>query len=117
LSGRQAVAYMRIRHPGGDAGRIARQQLVMYKLFSKAQNVSAGQIPDLITTMSQYVRTDIPVDVMLNLASSIRGMSKDNVITFRYPDSYENVNYNGADVVQPKNFEEEYTKLYNFLNG
>jgi LCP family protein required for cell wall assembly len=117
LSGRQAVAYMRIRHPGGDAGRIARQQLVMYKLFSKAQNVSAGQIPDLITTLSQYVRTDIPVDVMLDLASSIRGMSKDNVITFRYPDSYENVNYNGADVVQPKNFEEEYTKLYNFLNG
>ena len=117
LNGRQAVAYMRIRHPGGDAGRIARQQSVMYKLFAKAQNVSAGQIPDLITTLSQYVRTDIPVSMMLDLASSIRGMSQDNVTTFRYPDNYENVNYNGADMVQPVGFDEEYTKLYEFLNG
>jgi len=117
LNGRQAVAYMRIRHPGGDAGRIARQQSVMYKLFAKAQSVSAGQVPDLITTLSQYVRTDIPVSVMLDLAASIRGMSTDNVTTFRYPDNYENVNYNGADVVQPVDFDEEYTKLYEFLNG
>jgi len=117
LSGRQAVAYMRIRHPGGDAGRIARQQLVMYKLFEKAQQVGAGQIPDLITTMSKYVRTDIPVSVMLDLATSIKGMSRDNVTTFRYPEKYDNVNYNGADVVQPVNFNEEYAKLNDFLEG
>lgn len=116
LSGRQAVAYMRIRHPGGDAGRIARQQLVMFKLFEKAQDVGAGQVPDLITTMSKFVRTDIPVSVMLDLASSIKGMSKDSVTTFRYPENFKNVNYNGSDMVQPVDFNEEYTKLYNFLN-
>jgi LCP family protein required for cell wall assembly len=121
LSGRQAVAYMRIRHPGGDAGRIARQQTVMFKLFEKAQNISIGQIPTLIDTLSSYVKTDFAsnaanLQTLLNLAQSIRGMSRDDLSTFRYPDSYKNVNYNGASVIQPKDFDEEFQKLYDFLN-
>ena len=106
LNGRQAVAYMRIRHPGGDAGRIARQQTVMYKLFEKAQDISIGQIPTLIETMSDYVRTDLSIDTMIDLAKSIRGMGGDDLATARYPDAFENVNYNGASVVQPKDFDE-----------
>ena len=43
LNGRQAVAYMRIRKPGGDAGRIARQQNVLKGLFSEAVNISGGE--------------------------------------------------------------------------
>ncbi len=117
LNGRQAVAYMRIRHPGGDAGRIARQQTVMYKLFAKAQDIGAGQIPTLINTLSQYVRTDLSVTTMISLAEAVKGMSSGDISTFRYPDAFKDVNYNGASVIQPKDFNEEYQKLYDFLNG
>ena len=117
LNGRQAVAYMRVRHPGGDAGRIARQQAVMFKLFDTAQGIGAGQIPDLISTLTQYVRTDMPLDKMLDLASAVRGMQRSDLSTFRYPDQYKNARYNGSAIVQPEDFNTEYQKLYDFLNS
>lgn len=117
LNGRQAVAYMRIRHPGGDNGRIERQQTVMYKLFAKAQQVSAGQLPDLMSSMVQYVRTDMPLNTMLDLATSVRGMSMDNLSTFRYPDKFINSRYGTMSVVQPEDANDEFEKLYNFLNS
>jgi LCP family protein required for cell wall assembly len=117
LNGRQAVAYMRIRHPGFDQGRIARQQTVMFKLFEKAQSIGMGQIPDLIGTLSQYVRTDMPLSTMVDLASAIRGMQKSGISTFRYPDEFESGSYNSMSVVQPKDFNTEFQKLYNFLNS
>lgn len=116
LNGRQAVAYMRIRHPGYDQGRIARQQTVMFKLFEKAKNVSMGQIPDLISTMTQYVRTDMPINKMIDLASAVRGMDNANLTTFRYPEKCKNGWYGSMSVVQPENFNEEFQKLYDFLN-
>jgi|AGTN01.1.fsa_nt_gi cell envelope-related function transcriptional attenuator common domain len=117
LNGRQAVAYMRIRHPGWDAGRIARQQKVMFKLFEKAKNLGVGQIPSLIETMSEYVRTDLSIASMIELATSIQGMQTSSIATFRYPDAYKDRKYNGMSIVQPEDFDVEYRKLYDFLNG
>ena len=117
LNGRQAVAYMRIRHPGYDSGRIARQQTVMFKLFEKAKVISAGQIPDLMGTMIKYARTDMPISKMIDLATSIRGMQTSSVTTFRYPEKFEEGSYNNMSVVQPEDFNTEYQKLYDFLNN
>jgi polyisoprenyl-teichoic acid--peptidoglycan teichoic acid transferase len=118
LNGRQAVAYMRVRHPGGDAARIERQQKVMLKLFEKAQDLSVGQIPSLIETLSQYVRTDLSLTKMVDLAKSVRGMQTSGLKTFRYPDAYVNRYYKGAGaVVQPEDFDAEYQKLCDFLNN
>ena len=118
LNGRQAVAYMRIRKPGTDAGRIARQQKVLSALFKEASSIGIGEAPALVTTLAQYVRTDIPLGTMLDLANSVQGMSDDNLQTFRYPEEYETGYYKGAgDVVQPTDFETEFQKLYDFLNG
>lgn len=117
LNGRQAVAYMRIRHPGYDQGRIARQQTVMFKLFEKAKDISVGQIPSIIDAMVDYVKTDMPISTMIDLASAVRGMQTSNVTTFRYPDQCEDGRYNGMSIVQPTDFNTEFQKLYDFLNN
>ena len=70
LNGRQAVAYMRIRKIDSDAGRIGRQQKVLSALFKKAKNISIGQIPGMIDVLGQYVRTDIPIGDLLDIATS-----------------------------------------------
>ncbi len=115
LSGRQAVAYMRVRHPGGDAARIGRQQNVLNELFTEMKNVSVGEIPGLISVMSQYVRTDMPVGTMLDLAKAVRGMQNSDLQKFRYPQDYKNGNYKGMAIVQPSDFNTEFSKLKAFL--
>ena len=115
LNGRQAVAYMRIRHPGGDNGRIERQQTVLKALFNEARNVSVGEIPDILGALVQYVRTDMPLGTMVDLASAVRGVDSSGLKMFRYPDKYKIGSYNKSSVVQPEDFATEYAKLINFL--
>lgn len=115
LNGRQAVAYMRIRKLDGDAARVERQHVVLEALFNKAMKTSAGQIPGLISSMVEYVRTDIPLGEMLGIASAVRGMDAGELLTFRYPDEFVNGGYQGMSVVKPKNTEEELIKLKDFL--
>jgi LCP family protein required for cell wall assembly len=117
LNGRQAVAYMRTRHPGGDQGRIERQQTVLSALFKKAKDVSLGQLPGLAGAMIQYVRTDIPLDKMIDIAGAIKGMEGEELNKFRYPDEYKGGSYKKMSIVQPKVFEEEIKKLHDFLNN
>jgi LCP family protein required for cell wall assembly len=116
LDGRQAVAYMRTRHPGGDAGRIERQQTVLSALFRKAKDIGLGQLPGLAGAMIQYVRTDIPLDKMIDIAGTIKGMEDGELQKFRYPLEYETGSYKKMSVVQPKVFEDEIKKLHDFLN-
>ena len=118
LNGRQAVAYMRTRHPGGDAARIKRQQTVLYALFDKATDIGLNEISGLIGTLAEYVRTDIPLGTMIDLAKSVHGIQSSDLQTFRYPEEYQNGYYKGAgSIVQPEDFDTEYNKLYEFLNN
>mgnify|MGYP000986908722 CR=1 FL=1 len=116
LNGRQAVAYMRIRHPGFDDGRIKRQQTVLKALFNEMRNVSVGEIPDILGALVQYVRTDMPLGAMIDLASAVRGVDSSGLKMFRYPEKYKNGSYNKSSVVQPEDFATEYSKLMDFLN-
>ena len=116
LNGRQAVGYMRVRKPGGDAGRIARQQTVLSAIFSKATHVSAGQLPGLVQTLAKYVRTDIPVGKILDIVDTVRGLNADSIRVIRYPDVYVSGKYKSIEsVVQPKDFEAEIKKMHGFL--
>ena len=115
LNGRQAVAYMRIRHIGGDAARIGRQQTVLNELFAKIKDIGIGQIPGLIDVLAQYVRTDIPIAKMVEIASAVKNMSGSEINTYRYPEEYENSSYKGMAVVQPKDPDAAIQSLYDFL--
>ena len=117
LDGRQAVAYMRIRKVGGDSARIERQQTVMSELFHKAKAVDVAQIPTLLDTITQYVRTDLPLDKMLSMATTVNGMNISDIEKYRYPDEYTLGRYKGMSIVQPKDFETEIQKLQDFLQG
>ncbi len=117
LNGRQAVAYMRIRKVGGDSTRTQRQQTVLKELFKKAKDIDVGQFPGLIDVMAQYVRTDIPVGKMLDIAKTIKGMPGSEIDTFRYPDDYVTGRYEGMSVVQPKDFDTQMQKLYDFMKN
>ncbi len=117
LTGRQAVAYMRIRKVGTDTQRIERQQNVISKLFSQAKELGLGQLPGLISALASCVRTDIkPADKMLDIATTIIGLDVKEIKTFRYPDEYESGSYKSMDIVQPKDFNTEINKLHDFLN-
>lgn len=115
LNGRQAVAYMRIRKLDGDSQRVERQHAVLEALFTKAMNMSTGQIPDLLGAVVEYVRTDIPLTRMLDIATAVRGMEGSQLQTFRYPEEFKNGRYEGMSVVKPVDTEEELAKLKNFL--
>lgn len=116
LNGRQAVGYMRIRHIGnGDEGRIERQQAVMTELFNKAKDIELGQITGLISTCVEYVRTDIPIPNMLEIAEAVKGMNAEKLQTYSYPKNYRTGSYKGMSVVKPKGYEAEIEKLKEFL--
>lgn len=111
LDGRQAVAYMRIRHPDFDAGRIERQHTVLSQLFSKAKDIGLGELPGLVEAAYQYVRTDIPLGDILEIAKAVKGITG-GLKTFRYPDEYV-----GKSLIQPKDFDTEIKKLKDFLEN
>lgn len=118
LSGRQAVAYMRIRKVGTDSQRIERQQKVVAQLFSQTKKLGVGQLPGLITALSGCVRTDVkPADKMLQLATTIMTLDNAEIQTYRYPDTYEAGSYKKKDIVQPKNYDAEVKKLHAFLSN
>ena len=115
LNGRQAVAYMRIRKVGGDSARVGRQQEVLQGLFSKMASVDLGQIPGLIGTLADYVRTDVPLGQMIDLAKAMKNMQGSGLETMRYPQDYKNGNYEGRSIVTPKDVDAEIQALHDFL--
>jgi len=118
LNGRQAVAYMRVRKGKGenDATRIARQQKVLSLMFEKAKKLSIDQLPGLISSMTDYVRTDIkPAGKMIDIASTIMGLNITEIDTFRYPEEYVYGEYKSMDIIQPKDFAVEIKKLHDFI--
>lgn len=117
LNGRQAVAYMRIRKLDNDAVRTSRQQTVLNALFKKVNDIDVAQMPGLISTLSEYVRTDIPIGTMLDLAKAAKSAGASDMNTFRYPDEYENGSYKKMSIVQPKDFDTEIKKLQDFLSN
>lgn len=118
LNGRQAVAYMRIRHIGnGDRQRIKRQQTVMSELFKKLKKVGIGELPGLISTCVEYVRTDIPLSRIIEIAKSVKEMELDEFQKFSYPHNYITGSYNGMSVVKARNRNEEIERLKNFMDN
>jgi LCP family protein required for cell wall assembly len=122
LNGRQAVAYMRIRKVGlnglsGDAARVLRQQTVLSALFDKATSMSVSQIPDMITALSQYVRTDIPLTQMVSLGTTLIETKSSGLQKFTYPAKFKIGSYKGMSIVLPSDFDEEIKKLRDFLEN
>lgn len=76
LNGDQALLYARARHPfaNGDYARAEHQRDVVTALATKVLSCDAVTMASTITTISQYVTTDMDVSEIISLASQMKGM-------------------------------------------
>jgi anionic cell wall polymer biosynthesis LytR-Cps2A-Psr (LCP) family protein/uncharacterized protein YraI len=88
LNGLQALAFVRARYgvPGGDVDRGRREQRVVRAIFAKARQIDAiPKFPELLNQFQEYVKTDLPLDKLLYLAS-IANRFDDTIIRSRFLD-------------------------------
>ena len=120
MSGKRALRYARYRHirgyEGNNFGRELRQQQVIAAVREKMKNLDAGQVlrlAKLATSSSKYTETNLTTPQMVELYSTFRNASKDDmrhvslkkftkIIKLTEPHLY------GEAVAPPKN---DYTKI------
>ncbi|MEN6325196.1 MAG: LCP family protein [Syntrophomonas sp.] len=97
LSGKQALQYVRFRtNPDMDIGRINRQQKLLMAVAKQIlQTDNLLRLPRLITTMQQYVTTNISLNDMLYLGYMARQFNEENIIVQTLP-GYAYFTYNGV---------------------
>lgn len=97
LSGKQALQYVRFRtNPDMDIGRIKRQQRLLMAVAKQIlQTENLLRLPRLITTMQEYVTTNISFNDMLYLGYMARQFDEGNIIVQTLP-GYPYFTYNGV---------------------
>ena len=80
LDGRRALDYVRYRGETGDLGRIARQQKLIAAVLEKGlQNSDIGTIRNLVRTVQPYLRTDLSLLDLYDLAKLLHGLTADQL--------------------------------------
>jgi polyisoprenyl-teichoic acid--peptidoglycan teichoic acid transferase len=79
LDGERATIFTRFR-PDGDGGRVMRQHLVLEAMLEKLQSPEIlPRIPELVETLSDVVKTTIPLDVQARLIALIPRLTDDDL--------------------------------------
>lgn len=96
LSGKQALAYCRIRKIDSDNMRANRQKICLSKVFSDMKNASSVQLLKILNDMVPYIRTDMPKSNIVSTAKYAlsEGWMSYDVFTSNVPE-YRN-DENGA---------------------
>lgn len=106
LNGKQALILCRSRHSydsvgAGDVYRSANQRLVLTAIAKKMMSSDAATIANTVSTMSEYVTTDLSSTDILALAQAFQGFDTDsNMYTAQFPTTsqyLDNVWYEVAD--------------------
>ena len=80
LNGDEALVFTRIRVPDGDGGRVMRQHLVLEAMLTKLQSPDIlPRVPELITSLNQSVRTNIPAAIQAELIALVPRLSSDSL--------------------------------------
>ena len=71
LSGKDALAYCRIRHCDSDAdvSRTRRQRTFITSIIHRSKEISMSQVSNVISTLLKYVRTDCTTAELISLAT------------------------------------------------
>lgn len=102
LNGEQALILCRSRHAyddygNGDAYRAANQRLVLQAIANKLLSSDAVTIANTVTTLSEYVQTDMSVSDIVSLAQTFQGFDADSSLYSAsmptYSDYQDNVWY------------------------
>ncbi len=85
LNGKQVLAYSRIRKSDSDYARTSRQRNVLVAIARKMQGVNVLKLTGIVTTMLQYVETNLSFDEIMNLASVCMKADMNKLSEFRVP--------------------------------
>jgi LCP family protein required for cell wall assembly len=117
LNGQQALSYCRIRKVGNnDYGRTERQRRVLGLLIDKARKTSVLKLPELITTLLPYIKTDMPTSKLMSLGYTVYKFGGTKVESLRIPGDgmFDSMVIDGADVLVP-NIERNVNLLDKFI--
>lgn len=86
LTGKQALAYSRIRYAtGGDYVRTDRQRTVLSKVFEKILCINVTQYPSLLSEILPMVQTNLDYSEILNLGNEVLKMGITTLEQERFP--------------------------------
>ena len=103
LNGQQALSYSRIRKVGnGDWERTERQRTVIKCLAEKVKKVNIMKVPQLLTTLTNYVQTNVSLPKIISLGTTAYKFSG-GIESMRIPVEgyYEGQEVHGAQVLVP----------------
>lgn len=86
LTGDQALAFARSRKfADGDFTRTADQRIILEALLKKSLQTPVSEMPALLETDMKYVRTDLTVKELLDLATIVKQNGKLNIFSAMVP--------------------------------
>ena len=119
LNGNQAAAFARIRKIDSDYVRTERQRTVLLAMANKLKaGASAATLLSIVTTLTSYVETNIPLTEMMTLATLGLGLDLSQIEEYRVPvdGTYESGMYQGYWSIRP-NFPKNAQLLHDFIYG
>ena len=119
LNGNQATAYARIRKIDSDYVRTERQRTVLIDMAEKIKNgASAGTLLAIVTTLLNYVDTNLTLPEIMSIASVGLKMDLSSVEQLRLPadGTFESGTYDGIWCIKP-NFSKNAALLHSFIYG
>ncbi|HHV39001.1 MAG TPA: LCP family protein [Tepidimicrobium sp.] len=118
LTGRQAVAYSRIRKTGdGDYERTERQRRVLEQVLKKGMNAGITKYPKLLSAMLPYVETSLSKPEILAMGSSALTSRIRNIEQYRIPadNHLRHEMINGVFYIIPQTLEDNIALLNKFI--
>ncbi len=93
LDGEKAGQYVRFRSDElGDIGRVQRQQRFLKALAKETMQVGTIlKVPALVSTLNQYVDTDMSVMTMAKVANSLKSFNVSNLTTEMLPGDFATI--------------------------
>ena len=108
MDGEMALKYARTRHGSSDFERAKRQQKVIMAVRKRVLDLNLlpkllPKAPELLQTMADSIQTDIPVDVIMELAPLLQEIGPDNIKRAVIDQSMtlRHITPTGADVLIP----------------
>ena len=116
LNGKQALAYSRIRKDDSDYARTSRQRNVLVAIARKMQGVSLLRLAGIVTTMLQYVETNLSFDEIMSLAGVCMKVNLNKLSELRIPvdGTFDAGMYGNTWCIKP-DFEANKKALHEFI--
>lgn len=102
VTGKQALAYSRIRYVGNaDWGRTDRQRIVLNQVFGKIKGMNLSQMNDLLNNLLPEITTNISKGELFSMILSVPTYSKYQIDSWSVPQpgSYSSARIRGMDVL------------------